>query len=68
MVNQERKPISQTCEPNYDFIKPTMGNYNIGEPVIKEYGWICPKCGAVMSPREKFCAFCQPSITDKFTC
>lgn len=23
-------------------------------------GWECPKCGAVMSPTQPFCIFCQP--------
>ena len=26
------------------------------------YGWICPKCGAVMSPHQEFCIKCSGSF------
>lgn len=32
-----------------------------------EQGWVCPKCGAVMSPRQQYCINCFNNNA-KFTC
>lgn len=32
---------------------------------VTNYGWICPKCGAVLSPSTKECPYCTPY---KVTC
>lgn len=33
------------------------------EPFYKQ-GWVCPKCGGVMSPNQLYCLFCQPQSKD----
>lgn len=32
---------------------------------VTDYGWICPKCGAVLSPSIQECPYCTPH---KLTC
>lgn len=41
--------------PNYagGFIK-----WQEVEPKVYEQGWVCPKCGSVMSPKQPYCLFC----------
>lgn len=41
----------------------------IGEnrTTYSNYGWICPKCGSVMSPDQKCCPFCSPSMKLEIT-
>jgi len=53
-----KKSISETCEPNYYYEsnKPT-GIHS----VVYQQGWVCPKCGAVMSPSQNVCPFCSPA-------
>lgn len=34
----------------------------------KEFGWICPKCGVGVSPREKVCPMCAMKEMTTITC
>lgn len=38
--------------------KQVFADYNKTDNAPGLYGWICPKCGAVMSPYESFCPNC----------
>ena len=42
-----------------------MYSKQISSNPIREYGWECPKCGAVMAPSEHSCINCkgQPQVT-----
>lgn len=42
-----------------------MNTKQIQSSPIREYGWECPKCGAVMAPSERSCINCkgQPKVT-----
>lgn len=42
----------------------TIGTFVPDYPTTN-YGWICPKCGAVLSPSTKECPYCTPY---KVTC
>ena len=33
---------------------------NFGAHIGNAKGWVCPKCGGVMSPELKTCHFCKP--------
>ena len=37
-------------------IKPIIGDYPVSG--FYQQGWVCPKCGAVLSPSTIFCPFC----------
>lgn len=37
---------------------------SINKETFYKKGWVCPKCGAVMSPNQPYCMFCQPKAND----
>lgn len=47
--------------PNYVYREPLFQPDN----AVTNYGWICPKCGAVLSPSTQECPYCTPH---KLTC
>lgn len=66
--NFEMKYVCPKCA--YE-IKNTLNDLVYREPLfqsnhsVTNYGWICPKCGAVLSPSTQECPYCTPY---KVTC
>lgn len=66
--NFEMKYVCPKCA--YE-IKNTWNDLVYREPLfqsnhsVTNYGWICPKCGAVLSPSTQECPYCTPY---KVTC
>ena len=66
--NFEMKYVCPKCA--YE-IKNTLNDLVYREPLfqsnhsVTNYGWICPKCGAVLSPSTQECPYCTPY---KMTC
>ena len=61
--------IDTLCYPNAIYNIDVNGIGMIGNFVpdysVTNYGWICPKCGAVLSPSTQECPYCTPY---KMTC
>ena len=61
MINQEK---CETCAYNLNcnrvFCPKEMKTPDLeSAPASGLMGWICPKCGAVMSPYQNFCVKCS---------
>ena len=52
------------CEKCYHNQYVSAGYYN---PTYQT-GWVCPKCGSVMSPSQSFCVNCTPPKELKVWC
>ena len=69
LVNKKLNPETTT---------PTSTSQSVTTTYSFQYGWICPKCGAVMAPNQTICTFCapafnvtittKPSVTPTITC
>lgn len=63
--------ICKACGTYFETVSPLPISTNLPNleiPPVKEdptpnlaYGWVCPKCGAVMSPYQNFCIYCSNS-------
>ena len=62
-TTEELKENKLVVGDPYVGIPGATGSYQIHSVAPKQYGWECPKCGAVMSPDQKTCPFCAPPAT-----
>ena len=53
LTNKELEKIRE------DYAHFISANTPDSEPADGLYGWICPKCGAVMSPFQSYCIKCS---------
>lgn len=47
--------------------KEWVATPNFEQPSFYQQGWVCPKCGNVMSPHQDWCIFCAKSTTSTIT-
>jgi ssDNA-binding Zn-finger/Zn-ribbon topoisomerase 1 len=59
--------ITPCCSgyPNCHHVPNAIDITVTGMNSFPSQGWVCPKCGAVMSPWTVTCLYCKPSLADK---
>lgn len=61
-------PVKELDFPNCEPLQDPSSFSSASQTFIS--GWVCPKCGAVMSPNTAYCINCMPVkwITYEITC
>lgn len=64
-MNELKRLVSQRLNPKpTTTVTPTTTStsQSVTTTYSFQYGWICPKCGAVMAPNQASCTFCVPTF------
>lgn len=59
---------NDTADSKRDKYAGVPGGKRDDPPRAPAYGWVCPKCGAVMAPTTNHCPFCAPPNHVTITC
>lgn len=64
-MNELKRLVSQRLNPKpTTTVTPTTTStsQSVTTTYSFQYGWICPKCGAVMAPNQTSCILCIPTF------
>ena len=59
-MNELKTLVNKKLNP--ETTAPTSTSQSVTTTYSFQYGWICPKCGAVMAPNQTNCTFCAPAF------